>query len=73
MNSLQLKGIQLSCVLAERASLIVSFGASSLKLEITIENRKRSPKLPACRTVQDCQATFDFRNCPLQTGRSGIP
>ena len=22
---------------------------------------------------QDCQATFDFLNCPLQTGRPGIP
>ena len=22
--------------------------------------------------ASDCQATFDFRNCPLQTGRSGM-
>jgi hypothetical protein len=60
MNSLQLKGIQLSGVLAERASLIVSFGASSLKLEINFENRKRSPKLPTCRTVQDWIQTFAY-------------
>jgi hypothetical protein len=51
MNSLQLKGIQLSCVLTERASLIVSFGANSLKSEFIIENRKRSPQFPACRTL----------------------
>ncbi len=24
-------------------------------------------------TGRDCEATFDFRNCPLQTGRSGMP
>jgi hypothetical protein len=48
-----LKGIQLSCVLTEMASLIVSFGAGSLKFEIIIANRKRTPKFPACGTLQD--------------------
>jgi hypothetical protein len=51
INSLWLKGVQLSCVLTEMASLIVSFGASSLKLETIIENRKQSPRLPARRTL----------------------
>jgi hypothetical protein len=70
MNSLQLKGIQLSCVLTERASLIVSFGASSLKLEINFENRKRSPRLPACRTVQDWQESLALSIRLLQSGHS---
>jgi len=36
MSSLQLKGIQLSCVLTEMAILIVSFGAGSFDPQIIV-------------------------------------
>jgi len=51
MNSLQLKGIQLCCVLTEVAILMVSFGAGSLKFQIVIKNGKRPPKFPAWSTL----------------------
>jgi hypothetical protein len=44
MISLQLKGAQLSCVLAEMTILIVSYGGVILKFQITIKNGMLSLK-----------------------------
>jgi len=51
MNSLQLKGVQLCCDLTEVATLIVSFGAGSLKFQFVIKNGKQPSKFPACSTL----------------------
>jgi hypothetical protein len=51
MNSLQLKGIQLSCVLAETAILIASFGVGSLKFQITLKKGKQPPTPSAGATL----------------------
>jgi len=51
MNSLQLKGIQLSCVLTKVAMLMVSFGAGSFQFQIVIKNGKRPPKFSAWSTL----------------------
>jgi len=43
MNSLKLKGIQLSRFLAAMASPLVGFGASSLELQIVIKKASGHP------------------------------
>jgi hypothetical protein len=53
MNSLKLKGIQLSCFLTWLATLIVSFWAGSLKSQIIIKNGKRSPMPRARPALED--------------------
>jgi len=53
MISLQLKGAQLSCVLAEMTILIVSYGGGILKFQIIITNGKLSSKLLASTTLED--------------------
>jgi hypothetical protein len=58
MNSLKLKGIQLSCCLTGLATLIVSFWAGSLKSQIIIKNGKRSPMIRACPTLEDPYPPF---------------
>ena len=58
MNSLQLKGVQLCCDLTEVATLIVSFGAGSLKFQIIIKNGKRPPMPRAWPTLEDTLLSF---------------
>ena len=58
MISLQLKGAQLSCVLAEMTILIVSYGGGILKFQITIKNGKLSLKPQASMTLEDPYPTF---------------
>ena len=65
MNSLQLKGVQLCCDLTEVATLIVSFGAGSLKFQIIIKNGKRPPMPRAWPTLEDTNPTY--------TGTAGSP
>jgi len=58
MNSLQLKGVQLSCVLAEMTILIVSYREGSLEFQIIIKNGKLSLKPQASTTLKDPLPTF---------------
>jgi len=69
MNSLQLKGAQLSCVLAEMTILIVSYGGGSLKFQIIIKNGKLSSKTLASMTLEDPLPKFDLSIClPVSNG-----
>jgi len=63
MISLQLKGAQLSCVLAEMTILIVSYGGGNLKFQIIITNGKLSSKLLASTTLEDPLLKFDLLIC----------
>jgi len=63
MISLQLKGAQLSCVLAEMTILIVSYGVGILKFQITIKNGKLSLKPQASTTLEDPQTTLALPKC----------
>jgi len=60
MNSLQLKGVQLSCVLAEMTILIVSYREGSLEFQIIIKNGKLSLKPQASTTLEDPLPKLDL-------------
>jgi hypothetical protein len=66
MNSLKLKGIQLSCFLTRVAILIVSFGAASLRFQVVIKKDKRTQTLSAWLTLW-CIAPLTHRFCESPT------
>src|ERR1035437_305248 len=79
MNSLQLKGIQLSCVLTAMASLIVSFGVGSFELsnhrhkwQTATRASRMSDSLRHIGVVHDSRLTGCPIHCPSQAVRGGL-
>jgi len=75
LNSLKLKGIQLSCVLAGVVMPIVSFGAGSLRFHAINKNHKRQSEFPECATLQGLYVELYIRDLKSlsEKGNGWIP